>query len=63
MKILDGQDIQYSPVSICTPENVIERMEELEDALNHSKLPDEPQHKDELYDWLYNLRASQLKSR
>lgn len=57
--ILNGRDIVFHPFTIGTPELVIEWIEGLDEAYNHSELPELPSP-DKYRAWLLKLRTDML---
>ncbi len=59
-KLLREGVIEYRPISGTSPRDIPKFIDELDSALKESPLPDNPEHEDELREFLYDVRISSL---
>jgi len=60
-KLLREGLIEYRPITATFPKEIPKFIDELDSALKESPLPENPQHEDELREFLYDVRVSALE--
>ncbi len=60
-KLLREGVIEYRPISGTSPKDIPKFIDGLDSALKESKLPDDPQHENELREFLFDVRLSSLQ--
>ncbi len=60
-KLLREGVIEYRPISGTSPKDIPKFIDELDSALKQSTLPDDPEHENELREFLYDVRVSSLE--
>jgi len=60
-KLLREGVIEYRPISGTSPKDIPKFIDELDLALKESPLTEDPQHEDELREFLYDVRISALE--
>ena len=60
-KLLRENVIEYKPISGASPKDIPKFIDELDLALKESRLPENPEHENELREFLYDVRVSELE--
>ena len=60
-KLLREGIIEYKPISGASPKDIPKFVDELDLALKESRLPENPEHENELREFLYVVRVSELE--
>ena len=58
--LLKTGEFEFLPVSDIKPQDILPLIDELKHAYLHSTLPDEPEHVQEMLDWLLSIRLDSL---
>src|SRR3989440_737016 len=61
-KLLREGVIEYRPITGASPKDIPKFIDELDMALKESSLPDNPEHEDELREFLFDVRVSSLET-
>jgi len=62
IRLLSNAEFDFSPIKPCDPKDVITYLDALDIANAQSKLPLNPEHSKEMYEWLLQIRLEELKT-